>query len=301
MSWIIISLASAAITALVSISDKTVIYRYTRSPLTLPLLIGIAQTTAGFIVIGLTGFPKDVSLAAGLSAFLSGMLFGLSAILSQKVLFTQEVSRTIPITQSSPIFAAVLAILLLGESISLLQWLGIIATVVGSASLSFRTGRGTGNISLDRSFYVLMLSAFLFGAANVVGKAAVDELPVLFTHGLRSLALGLVFLLFSVRSAPWADVKGYFLGRSPALILVGINEFITAQIGIVLLLWALSMGPAALVSALLGTRAGFVLLFSTTVALVWPGALGEEITPSVLTVKVVSTALIVIGVIAVVI
>ena len=301
MSWIIISLTSAAITALVSISDKTVIHRYARSPLTLPLLIGMAQTTAGFIVIGLTWFPKDVSLSAGLSAFLSGTLFGLSAILSQRVLFTQEVSRTIPITQSSPIFAALLAILLLGESISLLQWLGIIATVAGSAVLSFRTGQGITTTSLDRSFYILMLSAFLFGAANVVGKAAVDELPVLFTHGLRSVALGLVFLLFSVRPAPWADVKGYFLERSPALILVGINEFITAQIGIVLLLWALSLGPAALVSALLGTRAGFVLLFSTTVALIWPGALGEQITPAIITVKVISTALIVTGVIAVVI
>lgn len=301
MSWIIISLTSAAITALVSISDKTVIYRYARSPLTLPLLIGMAQTTAGFIVIGLTWFPKDFSLSAGLSAFLSGTLFGLSAILSQRVLFTQEVSRTIPITQSSPIFAALLAILLLGESISLLQWLGIIATVAGSVVLSFRTGQGITTTSLDRSFYILMLSAFLFGAANVVGKAAVDELPVLFTHGLRSLALGLVFLLFSVRPAPWADVKGYFLERSPALILVGINEFITAQIGIVLLLWALSLGPAALVSALLGTRAGFVLLFSTTVALLWPGALGEQITPAIITVKVISTALIVTGVIAVVI
>ena len=71
MSWIIISLASAAITALVSISDKTVIYRYTRSPLTLPLLIGIAQTTAGFIVIALTGLPKAVTMAEGLAAVLS--------------------------------------------------------------------------------------------------------------------------------------------------------------------------------------------------------------------------------------
>ena len=299
MSWIIISLASAAITALVSISDKTVIYRYTRSPLTLPLLIGIAQTTAGLVVIGLTWLPSEATLRAGFSALISGMLFGLSAILSQKVLFNQEVSRAIPVTQASPIFAALLAIVFLDESIAPLQWFGIFATVTGSAFLSLRTRGGMQSVFLDRSFYVLMLSALLFGAANVVGKVAVDELPVLFTHGLRTLALGLVMLLFASRPAPWADVKGYFLGRSPALILVGINEFITAQIGIILLLWALSMGPASLVSALIGTRAGFLLLFSTTVALIWPGALGEQITPGIIAIKVISTALIVTGVVAV--
>lgn len=299
MSWIVIALASAAVTAMVSISDKTVIYRYARSPLTLPLLIGMAQTTVGIITLGLTRIPPGATLEASGYAVLSGAFFGLSGILSQRVLFTEEVSRTIPVTQSSPVFAALLALAILNESISSLQWLGIAATVVGSTLLSLRITAGVGSIFLHRSFFLLMLSAFLFGAANVVGKLALDELPVLYTHGLRMLALGFVFVVITFRSSPWADVRGYFSRGSPALLLVGTNEFITANVGLLLLLWALSEGPASLVTAVWGTRALFVVLYSMGLAVVWQGALGEDTSPGIVMTKLLSAALIVAGIAAV--
>ena len=299
MSWIVIALISAAVTALVSISDKTVIYRYARSPLTLPLLIGMAQTTVGLVVLAAVRIPSGATWEASGSAIASGALFGLSGVLGQRVLFTQEVSRTIPVVQSAPIFAALLALVVLDESISALQWLGIIATVMGSALLSLRITAGIGSIFLHRSFYLLMLSAFFFGAANVVGKMALDELPILYTHGLRMLALGLVFLAFTARSAPWADVRSYFSRRSPALLFVSTNEFITANVGLLLLLWALSVGPASLVTPLLGTRALFVVMYSTGLAIIWRGALGEQTSPGIVATKVLSTVLIVAGVVAI--
>jgi uncharacterized membrane protein len=299
LSWIVIALISAAIIALVSISDKAVIYRYARSPLTLPLLIGMAQTTVGLIVLAIVRIPSGATLEASGSAVLSGALFGLSGVLGQRVLFTQEVSRTIPVVQSAPIFAALLAVVVLDESISVIQWLGIVATVLGSVFLSLRITAGIKSIILHRSFYLLMISAFMFGAANVAGKVALDELPVLYTHGLRMLALGLVFLMFSFRLAPLVDVRRFFSQRSPALLFVSTNEFITANVGILLLLWALSLGPASLVTALLGTRALFVVLYSTGLAIVWRGALGEETSPGIVAIKVFSTMLIVAGVVAI--
>lgn len=299
MSWVVITLISAAVIALVSISDKTVIYRYARSPLTLPLLIGMAQTTVGIVVLAAVRVPPGATLEASGSAVLSGALFGLSGVLGQRVLFTQEVSRTIPVVQSAPIFAALLALVVLDESISALQWLGIIATVLGSALLSLRITAGVGSIFLHRSFYLLMLSAFFFGAANVVGKVALDELPVLYTHGLRMFALGLIFLMFAFRSAPWADVRGYFSRRSPALLFVSTNEFLTANVGLLLLLWALSVGPASLVTALFSARALFVVLYSTGLAIIWRGALGEQTSTGVVATKILSTVLIVAGVVAI--
>ena len=144
-----------------------------------------------------------------------------------------------------------------------------------------------------------MLSAFLFGAANVTGKIAVDGLPILYTHGLRMLALGCIFLVFTFRKAPWEDVKGFLGSRSPALLFVSTNEFITANVGLLLLLWALSIGPASLVTALMGTRALFVVFYSTALALIWKGALGEQTSRGIVATKLISVALIVIGVVAI--
>ena len=295
MSWIAIALLGAAVVSIVNIFDKTVIYRYATSPLTLPLMIGIAQTTVGTISILVAGIPATATVGSSIAALSSGMFFGLSGITSQRVLFTQEVSRTIPVTQSSPIFAALLAMTFLDEPISLLQWGGIIATVTGSIMLSLRI-RDVGTLFLHKSFYMLMLSAFFFGTANVVGKHALTDLPILYTHGMRMLALGLIFLAFALRSESWNDVRGYFANRSPALLFVGMNEFITANVGILLMLWALSLGPASLVTALFGTRALFVVLYSTGLAMIWSGSLGEQTSRGNIVVKMVSAALIVVGI-----
>ena len=299
MPWVLIALLSGSITSLVNISDKTVIYRYAKTPLTLPLLIGMAQTTVGISILTITGVPDGADIAPSLLALASGAFFGFSGILSQRVLYTHEVSRTIPVTQSSPIFAAILALAILNEAITPLQWLGIITTVVGSTLISLRTDELSGNIFLDKSFYLLMLSAFFFGAASVIGKLALDELPLVFTHGLRMLALGIIFLLFSLRSEPWFDVKRFFKERSPALLFVSTNEFITANVGLITFLWALSIGPASLVSAVFSTRALFVVLYSLCIATIWKGALGEETSPGTMLNKVFSTSLIVGGVAAI--
>ena len=140
-----------------------------------------------------------------------------------------------------------------------------------------------------------MIASSIQAGSHVFGKFAVDDLPVVFTHALRSLSLGAALLLFNLRPAPWRDVSNFVRHRSPALRFVAMNELVIATAGLLLLLWALSLGPAALVTALSGTRAFFLVTYSTALAFVWKGALGEVTTPGAIMTKVASTALIVGG------
>ena len=295
-SWVTIALAAAAVTALVSMLDKTVMHRYARSPLTLPLLIGVAQTAVGIVVLAGVRIPDGATLQATGTALLSGLLFGVSGNLLIRVLYRQEVSRTIPVTQTAPIFAALIGVAFLGESVSVLQGLAIVATVAGAVVISLRIDAGYRGVFLHRSFFVLILGAMIMATANVVGKVALDDLPVLYTHGLRALGLGSVFLAVNLRSAPIGDVAEFIRRRSPALRFVALNEFVIANAGLLLLLWALSLGPVSLVTAVVGARAMFVVIYSTVLALAWKGALGEETTRGAIAVKAASTALIVAGV-----
>ena len=300
MSWISLSLLAASFTALISILDKVAI-GYARSRLTLPLLIGFSQTSAGVVFIIVTWLPDTATWDSVGWSLLSGALFGLGAQLHMRVLFSQEVSRTIPVTETSPIFVALIAVAFLGESLTAIQWAAVVATATGAVLLSLRTSTGYHQVFLHGSFYLLMLGAFIAATAHVTSKIALDELPVLFTHGLRMLALGTVFLIFNVRTTPWRDVSGLITRRSPVLLLVSLNELVIANIGLLLVLWALSMGPVSLVMALIGTRSAFVVLYSTVIAIVWRGALGEKTTIGAVAVKVCSTALIVAGVTGIVI
>ena len=77
------------------------------------------------------------------------------------------------------------------------------------------------------------------------------------------------------------------------------QDVLTSLHTIRLLLWALSLGPAALVTALSGTRALFLVVYSTVLALVWKGALGEITTRGAIMTKLTSTSLIVGGIAAI--
>ena len=63
MSWIIIALCSAAVSGLVNIVDKTVLFRFVRAPLTLLLLIGLTQGTLGVVLTLAFPWPFLSSLA----------------------------------------------------------------------------------------------------------------------------------------------------------------------------------------------------------------------------------------------
>ena len=299
MSWLLVSLMSAALMGLVSVVDKAIIFNYAKSSRTMPLLNGITQTIVGIVSLIISGIPSESDFATSAAAVISGGLLGSALVILQRVLFTQEVSRSIPVTQSAPIFAAVLALFVLGESISLLQWGGITLAVLGSVLISIRTDVRVSGIFLHKSFYALMCAAFFFGASNVIGKIALVELPLLYTHGLRMLAVGLILLFFSFRSESWVDVRSLFSRRSPALLLVAINDLLIAQAGVLALLWALSLGPASLVSAVAGIRALFTVSYSMGITKVWAGALGEESSTSSTLNKLFSTVVIVAGVAAI--
>ena len=64
------------------------------------------------------------------------------------------------------------------------------------------------------------------------------------------------------------------------------------------MLWALQLGPASLVTAVTATRAFFVVLYSTILAMIFKGFLGEITTPQTVVMKVAATSMIVLGVAA---
>ena len=299
MSWVWIAIAGAAVYGLVNVLDKTVIHRYATSPRTLPLMVGLGQTVVGGVLLAVVRVPDGAALSPVLGALASGAIFGLGVQFYMYVLFREEVSRAVPIVQSAPIFTAVFAFFFLGEDLGPVEWLATVAVVAGAVALSVRTGSDNPGSILRPSFLVLMAASALQGSSYIFGKVAVDELPVLSTHALRSLSLAAVMLLFNLRPAPWRDVVGFVRSRSPALRFVAFNELVVATTGLLLLLWALSLGPASLVTALSGTRAFFLVVYSTALALVWKGALGEVTTRGAITTKAVSTALIVGGAVAI--
>ena len=294
MSWVTIVLAGAALAACISILDKTIIHRYARTPNTQPLAIGLTLPVVGMTLLLVFGIPESATPEAVLLALVSGALYGLGTHILIHTLYTREVSRAIPVYQTYPIFTALIAFFFLGERLGAAEWLAVLAVVAGAVLISSGPGASRGFLP-DRTFMLLMLGSLIEGSSFVFGKSAVNELPVLFAHALRMLALSSVLLAFNLRRRPLADIISFFRTRSPALGYMAVNQFVVANTSLFLLLWALSLGPVTLVTALSSLRTFFLVAFTITLSLVWRGALGEVTTRSTVAVKLASTALIVGG------
>ena len=295
MSWVPIALSTAAIMGTISILDKTVLFRYIRSPLTLPLLLGLVHGGVGAILTLALPWPGDSPLSSVGWALLSGIVAGTGGMIFLRVLHSQEVSRAIPVRNTYPIFTALIAFVFLDEKLSLYHWIAIIVTVTGAVLLSVRQGQENRGLFLHRSFYALIVSSVLLASTHIVAKIALDDLPVINTFGIRGLAIGFVLFVGTLRPVSVREVRNFLYQRSPALPIFGLSVALVSSTRL-LALWGLSLGPVSLVTTLLGTHSLFVLLFSTGLAWRFRGLLGEEVSVGTVAIKIVSTALIVGGI-----
>ena len=295
MSWIALTLVSASILGMIGVLDKAFLYHYARSLRTLPLLIAISHVPIGIAFIAISPM-EELTVAAASWSLAAGVLGGLSAVVFFKVMVKREVTRTIPVVQTYPIFVAPLAVLFLDESLRTFHWFAILVTVAGAVMMSMRQdARGRGFV-IDRSFYELLGASLLLAGMNLAAKQAVETLPVLLVHGLRSFGLAAVLMAFGARREPLDEVRRMIAERSPALGLFGLNEFVIVNTGMILNLWATSLGPISLVSALTGSSSLFLLVYSTLLGLRFRGLLGEQVGRRAVIVKASATTLIVAGV-----
>ena len=87
-------------------------------------------------------------------------------------------SRAEPIKASTPLHATVLAVLLLGESVSLPQWFGILLVVVGLALVTWEGSRTDPAHTSERPWFGLALplaAALLFGLEPVLAQTGFAE------------------------------------------------------------------------------------------------------------------------------
>ena len=185
VSWIALTLVSASILGMIGVLDKAFLYHYARSLRTLPLLIAISHVPIGIAFIAISPL-EELTVAAASWSLAAGVLGGLSAVVFFKVMVKREVTRTIPVVQTYPIFVAPLAVLFLDESLRTFHWFAILVTVAGAVMMSMRQDAGGRGFVLDRSFYELLGASLLLAGMNLAAKQAVETLPVLLVHGLRS-------------------------------------------------------------------------------------------------------------------
>jgi len=159
MSWVNIALLSTAVFGAVNILDSHLLSKRMPSLRAFILPVGIFHLVYSLVLFCLFPLPQDISTRILAVAVASGILRTASVTIMLYTLKREEVSRVIPIVYTYPIFVAIMAVPLLGESLHYLEWLAIIIVVAGAVILSSRQNQSGSTNQLSKSFFLLFGSS----------------------------------------------------------------------------------------------------------------------------------------------
>jgi len=261
------------------------------------LWVGGSQGIFGTIVL-LTSFPSGVDFIVLVQAWSIGVLQAFTLIFMFWMLKREDPSRVIPAMQTSPIYVALLAWLIFGESLSAWHWLAVMLAVVGSilASVTIGSTGSSNKLVFQPLFLLLALGALLMASSQLITKAIIDDLSTLHIVSIRGL--GLFTVMATVFARPDAlRTLGKFLKQPKKVPWIIVAEGVMPFNGHLLITYAIGKGPVALVSALGGARPIFV--FSLTALGTWlaPKLVFEQFTRVSMLLKLLSASMVVAAVI----
>jgi hypothetical protein len=215
-----------------------------------------------------------------------------------QVMSRHEVSRILPVISTSPVYVAIMAMVFLDESLTVAHWVAIAVTVTGAFLVSIRPVRGSVVIVLGRSLGVLVVASILVAAAQLLGKVALNELSLTSMFPFRSLGLATGCVALSLRRSTYAETRAMFSSFASGGLMV-LTEAVIAPFAALITIWAIMLGPVSLAVTLMSARPLFVFVLSAILSTKLLSVLAEPLDRVTLSIKAVSIAMIVAGVVAI--
>ena len=294
--WLLFAFSGPALWAASTHVDKFLLEKYFRGAS--PAVLLVFTALVGLVMLPFNSVFQQQALTPGFTAVLavacSGALYMLGMYFYLKALQAEEASVVAPFFQAAPLFAYVLALLFLDESLSARQLLGGGLIVVGGALISFEFG---ARRRFRLRTLLLMLSAALALAVSSVIFKGLAEDTGFWTSAFWSYAgeavFGLGVLLLPAMRREFFGLfhrhPGAVLGINAANELINLGGNLGAR-------YALLLAPLSLVQAIAGTTTLFVFGFGVLLTLFLPKLGREDLSWHQLLQKGGSAVLIAVGV-----
>lgn len=294
VSWILITLGSTAISALVNTLDSHFLSRRMPGLRSYLLIIGLFTTVAAVIMLFIFPFPQDTKLSIyGLALISAIMRVGAVSALMY-AMKKEDVSRIMPLAATAPIFVAIMAAVFLGESLKSTQWLAIAIVVGGAVLISFKRSADGSSRFHASSFFLLIASSLLYAGSDVINKYTMDFISYWNSASLSFLLTSLAFIVMCLRRDVLRQIA--HMPRPGHAAAGVVLTQLAAMFSTVLGFWAIQNGPVSLASTIFNSKPLFVFVYALLLARFMPGFLLEPQTDRrSMIMKIIATLLIVGG------
>jgi len=294
VNWASVAILSTATFAVVNIIDSHLLSKRMPGLRAFLLPVGIFHLIYGLLSFYLAPLPEGIGIGPVLVAVASGILRTTAITIMLYNLQREEVSRVIPVVYTYPIFVAIIAVLMLGETLAYLQWLAIIIVVAGAVMVSTRQSPSGSTIWLGKPLLLLFGSSLFLAMADITSKYALAYISFWNMFSITAFCISGIFLLVSMRPHVLSQLIN-MKRRKSVIALLALDETL-APTGSVLLFLALEGGLVSLVSTVASSRPVFVVIFALILSRVLPGFLEWQTGKGMLTLRLVATIMIISGI-----
>jgi drug/metabolite transporter (DMT)-like permease len=278
------------------ILDKIILSKWIKKPAVYVMLIGIIELV---VLLGIPFFGFKVpELTQLVIALVVGALAFYGYVFYVRALSMEEASRVSPLFQIEPIFVFLLAFFLVGERLTYNELIAFFLLLAGGAIVSLKPVAGTKRFRVTIALLPMLAATLIFAASVALTKYVF--LHQAFWDGFVQMRVGFflgVISLLAFKSFR-QDFKREALGLSSKakLVLIG-----TVFLGLIaLVFWNLAVavgGPVSIISALEGLEPLLVFAYALALSFWVPRVLREEVTLSVVLLKLVAMLLMAGGII----
>ncbi|MFC2052193.1 EamA family transporter [Chloroflexota bacterium] len=294
MNWASIAILSAVTFAVVNTIDSHLLSKRLPGLRAFLLPIGIMHLIYALILFYLLPLPAGTGIWTVLVALASGILRAVAVVIMLYHLKKGEVSQVIPVVYTYPIFVAIIAVPLLGETLGYLRWLSIIIVVAGAVMVSVGQSTSGSTRWLGKPLLLLFGSSLLLAMADVTGKYVLTYISFWNMFYLAAFCMAGIFLLISARPRILRQLSSIERKKS-TIALIALDETL-APMAALLMFWALERGLVSLVSAIASSRPMFVLVFALILSRILPGFLNWQYGKGILVLRLIGTAMVVGGI-----
>ena len=292
MEWFIFALLAPMLWGILNVIDRYFLTKLIKNPVSYQILCLLSDT---LVIIPIFVFTK-ISFAFPwfILSILLSVIISLIFIYYNKALMIEETSRVVILFYLNPLFALILAYVFLGETLNLGKYIGILFLVLSAILISYKKSKGKFKFSAALG-YVLIIS-ISWAASNVFTKYVfnfIDYFSFLFATVVGYFICGLILLCIPKFRKDFfndmhkANKKKVFSWRIFSVILY--------YIALISFYIAISKESISLVSAIPSLQPLFVLIYTIILSFFIPKVLKEEISKTIILIKILSIILIFIG------
>lgn len=298
--WVILGIGGVLFSVFGTMIDKFLLERYFNSddhsgPGALIIFSSLFSIVIAILLIAFRYDAIDFGRDAAAVGLLAGAIYGVWLLMYLHAMTRADVSKVAPLFQTVPIFGLVFGAVILGEFLAPKQMLAAAIIITGAIILMYQ--RANGRMGLDMVTLGLMLGSSCFVAlTQVVFKVvAIDAnyWTAAFWQSIGYMAFGIALFVFS---PGYRQQFLYLFGRRRSHILgVSIANEIFDNIGDLVTLAAVVLGPVALVQSLGAYEPMLIFLLCLLLMRLWPRYFHEEVSTSALLQKSCGIAVIFVG------